>query len=303
MDRDGNGVTRSDRWNHRRSLLGVPGPWVLALGLVLALCAQPAPVAAGLIVGVVPQQSPAELARRWGPLLTRLGELTGLEFVFETAPSIPVFEERLAAGRYDFAYMNPYHYVVFHDKGEYQALAREKGVRIRGILVVPRESTIQDVAELKGKRVAFPAPAAFAATILPLATLKSLGIEVTPAFVSSHDSVYLGVARHYFEAGGGIERTFQSMEPGIRDALRILWTTPPYTPHAMACHQRVSEQDRAAFVSGLERLGQTPEGQEILAKANFKGFEPARDEDWNDIRALGSVNPDIVRWQREPVAP
>lgn len=303
MDRGWNGVSHTVCRDRRRSLRRLLGPWMLALGLVLALCARPAPAAGGFIVGVVPQQSPAELARRWGPLLTRLGELTGKEFVFETAPSIPVFEERLAAGRYDFAYMNPYHYVVFHDKGDYQALAKEKGVRIRGILVVPRESAIQDVAELRGKRVAFPAPAAFAATILPLATLKSLGIEVTPTFVSSHDSVYLGVARRYFEAGGGIERTFQSMEPGIRDALRILWTTPPYTPHAVACHERIAEEDRAAFVSGLERLGQTPEGQEILAKANFKGFETARDEDWNDIRSLGSVTPDIVRWQRETVAP
>ena len=288
--------------NRRPLLRRLLGPGVLALGLILALWTQ-AECAESFIVGVVPQQSPAELARRWGPLLSRLGELTGKEFVFETAPSIPVFEERLAAGRYDFAYMNPYHYVVFHDKRGYQALAKEKGVRIRGILVVPRESGIKDVAGLQGKRVAFPAPAAFAATILPLATLKSLGIEVAPTFVSSHDSVYLGVAKNYFEAGGGIERTFQSLDPGIRDTLRILWTTPPYTPHAMACHPRVPEPDRAAFVTSLERLGETPEGQEILAKANFKGFESARNEDWDDIRALSSVNPDIVRWQSAPVAP
>jgi len=238
------------------------------------------------IVGIVPQQSSAELAKIWGPLLTKLNSITGMDFVFETAYSIPAFEDRLADGKYDFAYMNPYHYVVFHDKAGYQALAKEKGVKIQGILAVPKDSPIQNIAGLNGLRVAFPAPASFAATILPLASLKQQGIQVEPFYVSSHDSVYLAVARGYFDAGGGIERTFNNMDPQVKDALRILWRTAQYTPHALAALPRVPEAAKQAFLHGLEELSQTPQGQELLANANFKGFEPAKDEDWNDIRDL-----------------
>lgn len=247
------------------------------------------------IVGIVPQQSASELAKQWGPLLAKLKSITGVEFIFETAPSIPVFEQRLAEGQYDIAYMNPYHYVIFHEKSGYKALAKEKDVKIQGILVVLKESPIKDITDLNGLQIAFPAPAAFAATILPLANLKSLGINVTPSFVSSHDSVYLAVAKGHFEAGGGIARTLQNTEPAIKDALRILWETPLYTPHAFATHPRVPEAVRQAFLSGLSGLDQTSQGRELLANANFKGFTPANDEDWNDIRALGISALNVTR--------
>lgn len=181
-----------------------------------------------LRVGIVPQQSAAELAKVWVPLLGYLQEQSGLELIFETAKDIPTFEKRLAAGEYDVGYMNPYHYIVFHTAPGYTAFAREKGVKLQGLIVVRKDSSINKIEELSGKTVAFPAPAAFAATILPLAYFKSQGIAVTPNFTSSHDSVYLGVARGFFPAGGGINRTFENAKPETHDALRILWKTPQY---------------------------------------------------------------------------
>ena len=62
-----------------------------------------------LSFGVVPQQSATRLAEEWGPLLAEISRRSGVALVFKTAPSIPVFEERLAKGEYDLAYMNPYH--------------------------------------------------------------------------------------------------------------------------------------------------------------------------------------------------
>ncbi|MFT7672206.1 MAG: ABC-type phosphate/phosphonate transport system substrate-binding protein [Gammaproteobacteria bacterium] len=38
----------------------------------------------------------------------------GFKVNFKTAPNIPTFKKRLAAGEYGFAYMNPYHYTVFN---------------------------------------------------------------------------------------------------------------------------------------------------------------------------------------------
>ena len=65
--------------------------------------------------GVVPQQSATKLAKQWVPLLNYLSEKTGHTIHFATAKDIPTFEQRCANGEYDLAYMNPYHYVVFHE--------------------------------------------------------------------------------------------------------------------------------------------------------------------------------------------
>ena len=136
---------------------------------------------------VVPQQSATKLARIWVPLLQELQAKTGVSLRFVTAPDIPTFESRLANGEYDFAYMNPYHYTVFNQNPGYRALAKQAGKRIRGILVVRKNAAIQSVQDLNGQVIAFPAPAAFAATLLVRAYLNSQGIEQTPKFVSSHD--------------------------------------------------------------------------------------------------------------------
>src|SRR5258708_28106314 len=95
-----------------------------------------APVAAQFSFGIVPQQSASELAYLWTPLLSYLGEKTSLKLEFRTAKDMPTFEQRLAAGEYDFAYMNPYHYVVFHDSVGYRALAKEKEQKLVGVIVV-----------------------------------------------------------------------------------------------------------------------------------------------------------------------
>ena len=86
--------------------------------------------------GIVPQQSASALARTWIPVFNVLAAHSGLGLRFTTAPDIPAFEKRLAAGAYDFAYMNPYHYTVFSLKPGYRAFAHEKGRRLRGLVVV-----------------------------------------------------------------------------------------------------------------------------------------------------------------------
>ena len=166
----------------------------LALLLSAISLARAAPPEQTLSMGIVPQQSVSRLAEEWGPLLAEVGRRAGVTLVFRTAPGIPVFEERLAQGDYDLAYMNPYHYVVFHKANGYQAFAREQNRKIRGILVVKKASSYHQLADLKGRTVVFPAPAAFAASILPQAEFGRLHIPVEAKFVASHDSVYRAVA-------------------------------------------------------------------------------------------------------------
>jgi phosphonate transport system substrate-binding protein len=239
-----------------------------------------------LSFGVVPQQSASRLAEEWGPLLAEISRRSGVALVFKTAPSIPVFEERLAKGEYDLAYMNPYHYVVFHAAAGYQAFAKEQDRRIKGILVVRKDSPYRKPADLVGKTVVFPAPAAFAASILPQAEFGRLKIAIDARFVASHDSVYRAVASGLQEAGGGIQRTFEAMPAEIRDALRVLSETPAYTPHAFAAHPRVPPLAVAKVLAAMATLAGDESGQSLLAPLAFKGITAAQDKEWSDIRAL-----------------
>ena len=237
-------------------------------------------------VGVVPQQAPSDLARAWLPILASISKASGCTFRFATAPTIPEFENRVGKGEYDIAYMNPYHYTVFSASPGYQAFAREKDRRLKGLIVVARDGKIKDVADLTGREVAFPSPAAFAATIIPLAELKKAGIEVRPVYVASHDSVYLNVSRGFYPAGGGIVRTYNAIAPEVREKLAILWESKEYAPHAFAALPSLDPAVRDAFFNGMQALEQDDRGMAMLDVLRFKGVEAAVDRDWDSIRAL-----------------
>jgi phosphonate transport system substrate-binding protein len=236
--------------------------------------------------GIVPQQSSKKLARLWGPILKKLSEETGHTLKFATAKDIPTFEARVAAGEYDFAYMNPYHFTVYNESPGYVALARQRNKEIKGIIVVKKDSTLEGLKDLEEMTLAFPSPAAFAATILPQAELNKQNVDFTPKYVSSHDSVYLSVARGLLPAGGGIVRTFNNIDPAVRDQLRIFWTSNGFTPHAFAAHPSVPSIDQSLIANALADLESTEAGMDMLQSLKFKGIQSAENADWDDVRNL-----------------
>jgi phosphonate transport system substrate-binding protein len=236
--------------------------------------------------GIVPQQAASKLAKNWGPLLLHLSEKSGIKLRFNTAPNIPEFEKRLANGEYDFAYMNPYHFVAFNNNPGYQALARARDKRIKGILVKRKDSDFSVLSQLEKQKLAFPSPAAFAASILPRAEFNKQNIQIDTQYVSSHDSVYRGVAKGLFPAGGGVVRTFNAAASEIREQLDIFWTSEGYTPHAIAHHPDVADDIASSLQAALLNLENDEHGKKHLKQLKIKGWEKASNADWDDIRAL-----------------
>ncbi len=235
--------------------------------------------------GVVPQQAGNKLSKLWSPILKYLEEKTGYGIRFATARNIPTFEKRLAKGKYDFAYMNPYHYTHFHDQAGYAAFAKAKNKRLKGILVVRKDSQFRDMNDLDGEELAFPSNA-FAANLVPRALFEDAGLDVSANFVSSHDAVYRNVAKGRYPAGGGVMRTFKNASPEFRNQLRILWKTEGYTPHAFASHPRVPQAAVQRIMKVMLEMEQDPVGRKLLKSIRLKGIEPGQDHEWDDVRAL-----------------
>ena len=235
-----------------------------------------------LTFGVVPQQNAIRTAQIWGPLLTELERRTGVDLVLKTAPSIPEYEAALALQEYNIAYMNPYHFTVFHERSGYQAMVHRGGKGIRGVIVTAKGSQISDLKQLDGQLMAFPAPAAFAATLLTQAEMAEAGAVATPKYTSSHDSVYRAVAAGLIQAGGGIGRTLAATDPEVREKLQVLHTTREYTPHAIAGLASLPK----ALVEQLTRALLEINSEAILGPIKIPGFVKAGNDSWDDIRAL-----------------
>ena len=240
-----------------------------------------------LTFGVVPQQSIRKLAEMWTPVLQYLSAKTGYVIHFRTAKDRAAFEQRLVAQEYDLAYMDPHHYIVFHRSSGYEVFAKEKDKKLQGIIVVRKDSPYRDLTQLQAQTIAFPAPAAFAATSLPRFYLQKAGVTITPRYVAFHDSVYRSVAKGIYPAGGGVVRTFNALDPEVRDQLRVLWASQGYTPHAIAAHKRVAGAIIARVQKAMIDMHQDADGLALLKAINFNGITIARDSEYADIRKLG----------------
>ncbi len=239
------------------------------------------------IVGIVPQFDSRQLFGVWRPILDAVEQRTGLRFKIRGAPSIPAFEKEFAEGVFDFAYMNPYHMVVAHNRQQYLPLVRDHSKPLYGILVVQKGSPITQVEELDGKTVAFPSPNALGASLLMRVELKeSHGINVKPRYVMTHSSVYLNVALGETQAGGGVQNTLHQQPQKIQDKLRILYETRRLPPHPFTAHPRVPEEIRQKVQQALLEIGQSGRAKALLAMVPMAKIGPASLDDYRPLEDL-----------------
>lgn len=239
------------------------------------------------VFGVVPQQSPLVLHKKWTPVVKYLSKKTGLNISFKTEKSIGDFEKALYAGKYDLAYMNPYHYVVAsRTQGFDAALRRNK--QIRGILLTQKNKSIEDLSG--SSIIAFPSPNAFAATlVMKYELIKDFGIDLQKSgnykYVNSHDSVYKGVARGIADFGGGVQRTFKNFNSKAdKDKLHVVHTTAAYPSHPIAFIKGFDVEDRKKVVQAFLTMPKY-----LLKALSMKKIIETNDQEFEVIRKIESA--------------
>lgn len=237
-------------------------------------------------VGIVPQFDARRLHATWRPILDALTVQTGLHFALKGSSSIPAFEREVLAGDFDFAYMNPYQMLLAHER--YSPLVRDVGKSLYGILVVHKESPLKDIEDLRGERVAFPAPNALGASLLVRAELKELhGIEIKPRYVRSHTSVYLNVVLDETTAGGGVQKTLNQQSAEIRNALRVIYKTREVSPHPFAAHLNIPQEVRSRVQQAMLDMDDSTNGRQLLSRVPVVKLGVATLDDYEPLQQLG----------------
>lgn len=218
-------------------------------------------------VGVVPQFEAQRLNKVWLPILDELGKRTGDSFVLVTSKSIPEFEKAFQRGDFDIAYMNPWHAVVAYQAQQYLPIVKDGDRKLKGILVVHKDSGITDVKQLDGAEISFPAPNALGASLLMRADLKQLhGIDIIPKYVQTHSSVYLNVALQSTKAGGGVKRTLKEQMPALQNKLTVLYETRAVNPHPIVVHPRVPADATLRISAALLAMTSAVDAQQLLSE-------------------------------------
>ena len=250
----------------RRSLLasgvGLAAQWAMP-----ALAATPSPSAAGrrtLRLAVVPQLTPIEMSRYWSPVVDALGQ-SGIPCELVVYPSIAAFEAEFLSGKADLVFLNPYHMVMAYRAHRYEPLLHDARA-LEGVLLVSADGPVQQIEQLKGQRISFPAPNAFAASLYIRSVLDTQHhLPFEAHYAQNHRNAIRQVLLGDSQAAGVVKTTFEKEPPEVQQKLRAIYTTPPLAPHPLAAHPRVSRPVRAAITEVLLGLAAAPQTQAIMA--------------------------------------
>jgi phosphonate transport system substrate-binding protein len=257
---------------------------ILATALLLTV---PARADEPYTFAVVPQFDARKLFAIWNPIVEELKRRSGVDLRLVATLSIGEFEREVTAGTFDFVYSNPYHVMVQNRRQGYLPLVRDTEP-LRGILVVPKDSPVQRVEDLAGKVLAVPSPNAVGASLLIRADLERLhGIRMTMLNAKTHSSAYVHAANMLADAAGGVEKTLREQPAGVRDALRVLYTTRELPSHPVAAHPRVPADARARVQAAFLAMAATAGGGALLAAIPMVHAVPAASDDYKELASWG----------------
>jgi len=255
------------------------------------------------VVGVHPLHNPQKLMELYGPIVEYINvHIPEAHFKLEASRDYADFERKLYAGEFDFAMPNPYQTVRSVDHG-YRIFGKMGDDQdFCGIVLVRKDSGIHEVIDLKGKAVAYPAPTALAATMMPQYYFQTHGIDVNKdiknMYVGSQESSILDVLRGHVAAGATWPvpwKIFSAEHPEMASQLEVKWQTGTLPNNGWVVRKDVSPQMADKFKSLLLSLNESEQGRRMLDRLPVSRFEEASDETYKPVRDFLEVFTKKVR--------
>lgn len=211
---------------------------LLALGIV-TFASAPALAQGVLRISAIPDESPTELQRKFKPLGDYLAKETGMKVEFTPVTDYAAVVEALATKKIDMAWLGGFTYVQTKIRTNGTAnpiIQRAEDEKFTSVFIVPTDSTLKTLGELKGKTIAFGSPSSTSGHLMPRYFLMQAGVNPDKdfkniAFSGAHDATVAFVASGKADVGALNASVWQKLnETNNPNALKakVLSTTPPY---------------------------------------------------------------------------
>jgi len=238
------------------------------------------------VFAIHPLHNPTRLFEIYGPLIDYLNRhISGATFRLEASRNYEAFENKLYGRELAFALPNPYQTLKALDHGYHVIAKMGDDNKFTGIILVRRDSGIEKVTDLKGKKVSYPAATALAATMMPQYYLQTHGLDVNHdienLYVGSQESSIMNVYLGDVAAGATWPlpwEAFQHEHPDQAKDLEVKWETEPLINNGVVARDDVPEALVRQVAQLLDTLHTTEEGKAMLARMPLSRFELADDQ-------------------------
>ncbi len=255
------------------------------------------------IAGVI---SPKETLRTYNQMLDYLGKKLDRPVQLVQRSTYAEINELLRSGNADLAFVCSEAYVQGNrDFGMEMLVAPE----VRGealyysYIIVPRDSSVRQVQDLKGKTFAFTDPLSNSGRLAPTYLLFQMG-ETPDSFFSkyvftySHDNSIKAVAEKLVDAAAVDSLVYDytiAKSPEYSGKTRIVWKSPPYGSPPVVVHPAINADFKQELRDILLRMNEDDAGKAILHDLMIDRFVIPDDRAYDPIRQMDAK----VRLQSE----
>ncbi len=213
------------------------------------------------------------------PIFTAIEQATGLKFELTVGQSYGSVVEAMCGGAADIAWYGPATYLQARARGcaELLALAVRNGESVYYSGIFARaDSGVNDVASLKGKKVALGDVNSTSSFAVPVAMMMTGGVDpiadlATINLAGSHANVLLALAEGLVDAGGA---SFDSFEKAVNAGsidpakVRVVAKSAPIPYPPLAIHPEVAADVKASLRDAFNKVDSLPG----ITKDQIRGY-------------------------------
>lgn len=240
-------------------------------------------------------------AAYWNPIIQYVSEKSGVRLQLKIGRTSADTTSYVLAQEVEFVFTNH----LFSPEREslgWKVFGRRNAPPLRGQIVVPADSPITRIEELKGQEVAFAGPEAFIGYKVPYAYLLSRGVDVKTVFGGNQNAAMAQLFAGKARAVGSNSMLVEGYANREGKKFRVLWTSEPYHDLALMVSGRVPDKDLKAVSAAFLGMHRDPHGQEILHRASQEVglgsdayFIPASGADYVSYRKFYQSAPAALR--------
>jgi phosphonate transport system substrate-binding protein len=267
---------------------------------VLVACTlllSPAPAASDeLIMGIFPRRNATETFTLFGPLAQYLQHQLGQKVRLETAKDFQTFWEGVENDRYDLVHYNQYHYLIARKQKGHEVILKNAELgeaTIAGAIIVRKDSGIDHVAQLKGRKIVFGGDnKAMQSYIIARWLLQQHGLahgDYQEEFAKNPPSAILAAYFKQADAAGVGDKTLylDTVKNQIHiEDMKILLHSEQMAHLPWAVKATMPAQQRDQIQTILASLKNSERGRALLSVAKLSSLEIATDAEYTPHRAV-----------------
>jgi phosphonate transport system substrate-binding protein len=254
-----------------------------------------------LRVSAIPDEAPTELQRKFKPLGDYLKAETGMDVQFTPVTDYAAVVEGLANNKIDMAWLGGFTFVqakLRTNGGVVPIVQRAEDEKFTSKFIVPSDSPLKTLAELKGKTFTFGSPSSTSGHLMPRFFLQRDGIDPEKdfkavAFSGAHDATVAFVASGRADAGVLNASVWDKLvEAGNPNAakVRVLATTPSYYDYNWTVRPGLDAALTRKLSDAFLKLDPAnPAHKEIMALQRASKFLPSKVSNYDGIESAAKA--------------